>query len=303
MNVFLKNSPKISIVIITYNKEKYIKECLDSILSQDIDTEIICVDDHSTDNTLKILKEYSKQNKKIKIITNPKNEGTCLSRYNGLKKCNGDYLLFVDSDDKLLPKSLNILYEKANSNKSDILEFSTQTNGNIKFQKYLKLKENIIKKDLLIEYQKRKITNQLWNKLISKKVYKKTLKLLNPKLKQDNYSDVIYYLYHFLNNAENVYQTDKQGYFYYDNRGITSTSSTIEQLVHYCNFYTTYNELAYIYSETEELFYWKNIVCNQAIETFLLLSKEEQEKYKKELNKLMADEEIEFLINEKEKCK
>ena len=59
--LFKKNKPKVSLVIIIYNKEDYIEECLDSIVSQNIDKEIICVDDCSTDRTNEILKSYAKK--------------------------------------------------------------------------------------------------------------------------------------------------------------------------------------------------------------------------------------------------
>ena len=301
MSLFLKKSPKISIVVIIYNKEKYIEECLDSIISQNIDKEVICVDDCSTDNTSNILNKYAKKYKEIKIIRNEENLGTCLTRYNGLKKCNGDYVLFVDGDDRLIDNSLEKIYEEALTNNADILEFSALTNGDEKVKKYLKLKKNCIDNNLLEAHNKVIITNQIWNKLISKKVYKKAFKLMNNDLRQDDFSDVLYFVFHFLNNADNVYQTSTLGYYYYKDRGMTALSTYVENLKHYCNFGITYNELCYIYGETKELFYYKNVVCNQAIEAYLKLDLKEQTKYYKELKKLMTDEEIKFLINEKKK--
>ena len=298
MSLFFKKKPKISIVVIIYNKEKYIEECLDSIISQEIDKEIICVDDCSTDNTLNILKKYKKNNN-IKIIRNEENLGTCLTRYNGLKKCKGEYVLFVDGDDKLIPNSLSVLYDEIiENNKPDILEFTIKTSSKeiFKIKNYGKYNGN-----LLEHFKNKKIKNTLTNKLISNRVYEKTLKLMNPDLKQDNYFDVIYFLYHFLSNATSLYQSKTSGYFYYDDRGMTSNSTKIETLKHYCNFGITYDELCYVYGETKELFHWKNIVCNQAIEAFIVLSKEDQKKNKKELKKIMTDEEIDFLISEKKK--
>lgn len=294
--LFKKNKPKVSLVIIIYNKEDYIEECLDSIVSQNIDKEIICVDDCSTDRTNEILKSYAKKYSEIKIVRNYENCGTILSRYNGLKKCTGEYAYLVDGDDKLMPDTLATLYDIAVERKCDILEFSMIASSKKSFElrKFGEYHGN-----LLEYFADKKIKNTLANKLISEKVYKKTIPLLNPDVKHDNFAEAIFYSYHFLSNASSLSQVDIKGYYYYDDRGMTTNSNNIERLKHFCNFYITYNELCCVYGESKELFYWKNIVCNQAIDIFLKLNKKDQDKYRFELKKLMTEEEIDFLINEK----
>lgn len=93
---------KISFIIPVFNGEKYIDECIKSILNQDridlFDTEIIVVNDGSTDNTSEILKNYS--NKIIAI--NQQNHGVSYSRNKGIEVSSGDYIVFLDSDDYLL---------------------------------------------------------------------------------------------------------------------------------------------------------------------------------------------------------
>lgn len=71
-------SKKISVVIISYNRQEYIRECLDSVISQKIDKEIICIDDCSTDDTYEILKEYERKNDEIKVYQNKQNMGIIL---------------------------------------------------------------------------------------------------------------------------------------------------------------------------------------------------------------------------------
>lgn len=89
----------ISIIVPVYNKEKYIKKCIESIIGQTYSNiEIILVNDGSTDSSLKILNEYQKQDSRINVI-DKKNGGVSSARNAGIKKASGEKLLFVDADD------------------------------------------------------------------------------------------------------------------------------------------------------------------------------------------------------------
>lgn len=91
--------PLISIIIPVYNAEKYIEKCLSSILEQTVkNSEVICVNDGSEDNSENILKRLSKQDMRIKVI-NTKNYGVSSARNRGLELSLGKYITFVDSDD------------------------------------------------------------------------------------------------------------------------------------------------------------------------------------------------------------
>ena len=110
----------LSVIIPVYNVENYLNECLDSVTSQTLeDMEIICIDDGSTDNSLNILKEYSKKDKRIKIITK-ENGGQATARNLGIKEAQGEYIAFVDSDDFIEPTMFEKLYTKAKDNNLDI---------------------------------------------------------------------------------------------------------------------------------------------------------------------------------------
>ena len=111
-----------SIVIPVYNVEKYLHECLDSVLNQSFsDWEAICVNDGSTDGSVAILEEYAVKDNRIKVINRP-NSGTATARNTGLQVAQGDYIFFLDSDDWLEPESLRILADRLNG--EDILCFS-----------------------------------------------------------------------------------------------------------------------------------------------------------------------------------
>ncbi len=116
----MKN-PKISVIIPVYNVEKYLRECLDSVINQTFrDIEIICINDGSTDNSLNILEEYKRIDKRIKII-HQKNKGMSVARNNGMKIAKGKYICFVDSDDWVDKKMCELFYLISKKNNLDIL--------------------------------------------------------------------------------------------------------------------------------------------------------------------------------------
>lgn len=118
---------EISIIVPVYNVEKYLKECLDSILRQTFrDYEIICINDCSTDNSLQVLKEYEKEHMEIKVINNPINKGLSYSRNIGLEIAKGKYIAFVDSDDYLIVNALEILHKEAEEKELEILYFDKE---------------------------------------------------------------------------------------------------------------------------------------------------------------------------------
>lgn len=89
----------ISIIVPVYNVEKYLPQCLDSIIGQTYSNiEIICVNDGSPDNSIDILTDYAHRDSRIKIVSQ-KNKGLSSARNTGLHYASGDYIMFVDSDD------------------------------------------------------------------------------------------------------------------------------------------------------------------------------------------------------------
>lgn len=93
---------KISVIIPVYNTGDLLKRCIDSVLKQNYDAvEIICIDDCSTDESPKVLKDYEKNNKNIIVLFNSENIGQGRSRMKGISVAKGEYILFVDSDDYL----------------------------------------------------------------------------------------------------------------------------------------------------------------------------------------------------------
>lgn len=115
------DEPAISIIVPFYNSEKYIGECLNSIIGgTKIPYEIICVDDGSTDGSADIVKRYCAENDTIKLISFPENKGLYLARLAGVKAARGRYIGFVDSDDYVSPRYFDKLYHAIQRSGADI---------------------------------------------------------------------------------------------------------------------------------------------------------------------------------------
>ena len=114
--------PKVSVIIPVYNVEKYLKQCIDSVINQTLkDIEIICIDDGSTDNCPKILDDYAKQDNRIKVIHKP-NSGYGHSMNVGIDNATGEYIGIVESDDWILPDMYETLYNKAKEFDLDFIQ-------------------------------------------------------------------------------------------------------------------------------------------------------------------------------------
>jgi glycosyltransferase involved in cell wall biosynthesis len=106
--------PKVSVIVPVYNEERFLQECLDSVLTQTLkDIEVYCVDDGSTDKSLDILKQYAKKDPRV-IVESQKNLGVSAARNKALLHCNGEFVCFMDGDDLYPEKNiLELLYTKA----------------------------------------------------------------------------------------------------------------------------------------------------------------------------------------------
>ena len=117
--------PKVSVIIPVYNVEKYLRQCMDSVVNQTLsDIEIICVNDCSPDNSLSILQEYADKDKRIKVIDLPQNGGLGHARNVVLDITTGDYIMYLDSDDWLELNACEIAYNHISKNKNDFVFFN-----------------------------------------------------------------------------------------------------------------------------------------------------------------------------------
>jgi len=130
--------PQVSIIIPTYNHEKFISECLDSLIRQTVlDWECIVVNDGSTDGTKKIVLAYIQKDPRIRMIEQP-NQGLSAARNKGLREAKGDYIQFLDSDDAIKENKLKLQLDLLTQTTTLSLSYtdyyySVENNLNIQF--------------------------------------------------------------------------------------------------------------------------------------------------------------------------
>ena len=167
-----KGNIKVSVIVPSYNSEKYIEKCLNSLVRQTLkEIEIIVVDDGSIDNTVKIVEDFCKKDSRIKLI---KQEHLMqgAARNNGTAHSSGEYIGFIDSDDWVDLNYFKKLYEAAKRYNSDIALATNVRIGNGKTKKRL----NIEKEQFVSEMQEKfDICKLLKNPCPTNKIYKKNL--------------------------------------------------------------------------------------------------------------------------------
>ena len=169
-------SNKVSVIIPVYNVEKYLRQCIESILNQTLsELELICVDDGSTDSSLEILREYEKKDSRVKVLQQ-ENLGAGAARNKGLKIATGKYLSFLDADDFFLPEMLEETYNKCEELNAQICVYQVRRyhdvtkktwfdKGSFRYE-YIPKKEVFSYKDMP-DYILDTFQNWAWNKLIS----------------------------------------------------------------------------------------------------------------------------------------
>lgn len=119
---------KVSVIVPIYNAEKYLDQCLESIINQTLeDIEIILIDDGSTDGCSEICKKYLSDSRVI--YYRKENEGLAAARADGIARANGEYIGFVDSDDWIKPDMYEKMYNAAKTNDSDIVFCNCRQNA------------------------------------------------------------------------------------------------------------------------------------------------------------------------------
>lgn len=203
---------KISIIIPVYNVEKYLKRCLDSIINQTFkDLEIICINDGSTDDSQKILYEYSSKDSRIKIL-NQKNSGLSATRNKGTSFASGEYISFIDSDDWIDLDFYEKLYTSAKKYDADIAVAGIIRLNEHRKKFYLNFTEEKIYTNTDEKFKICDVpdVNYVWNKIY------KLEKIKNLDLKFEEgivYEDLIYtpQVIYYLNKLVTVPNT----YYYY----------------------------------------------------------------------------------------
>lgn len=213
-----EKSPLISIIVPSFNEEKNISRCLDSILAQTFtDFEVICVDDNSTDSTFEIIKKYSEKDSRIKAFKNPA-KGVSSARNFGIDNSEGKYLGFVDSDDFIQPQMYEFLLRAINENNCEIsvCRYEKTYEFNIKNFEYncreCQSEEFINFYDADFVAKNELTLTSACMKLISKKLIEKSEKFLKYKIGEDTIFCADLWI-----QTDKVFLVDSPLYCYYTN--------------------------------------------------------------------------------------
>ncbi len=225
------NKIAISVIVPFYNSEKHLSSCVSSIIEQDDGPkiEIIMVDDCSTDNSLDIIRNFDNDN--INVFSLPENSGPAVARNLGLEKAVGDYVFFVDADDRIEKNTLSLLYKIACKTKFDLVFCDSQwieNNQNQRKNIYSLPKDIIISKSSLTQMMKNRIYNPLYlsgplsfkGKLIKRSIIVKHNINFEEQLR---YLEDEIFMWDVLAFVETAYYLRKQLYNYYVRPFVSTT--------------------------------------------------------------------------------
>ena len=235
--------PKLSIIIPVHNEKTFLKRCLDSILSQSFrDMEIICVDDASDDGTTDILTNYAGLDKRIHVTIFQRRLGTVLARKLALLDAHGDYIMFVDADDLLLPGACETAVDLIRSSKADIVQFSVDFESEQKdldalnrFAHTFRTRQmeshgtNILY-DCFVNHR---FMHNLWNKIYRAGICKEAVAAM-PDIHMHHYTDM--YLSFFLLFFAKSFRSfsTKPCYRYHFGGGVSTKTPDTEQFKNLC---------------------------------------------------------------------
>ena len=208
--------PKISVIVPVYNVEKYIEECLNSIINQTLkDIEIIIVNDGSTDKSYKIIDRISRKDSRITVI-NQENSGVSKARNVGMMSAKGDYISFIDPDDYIKKDMLEKMYTLAEKNNCEVVQCNYNIYNN---EEYSEIHQNIkpnkvLEKNEIENYLKcglidGSLTTYVWDKIYKTKFLKENKLKFNEDLSmfEDWYfiMDLVSRIKKFIFLPENLY--------------------------------------------------------------------------------------------------
>lgn len=226
---------KVSIIIPIYNSEDTLEKCLDSVIAQSYkDIEIICVNDGSADNSLKMLKKYAKNDSRI-VIIDKKNEGVSRARNDGLKIATGKYITFVDADDYVEPNEIEEMYNAIVKNRVDVVRSNYsvhyKNSNKIDVGDLAGIANKTLKKDKIKEVFLSKVLDGSLPCFVYLIMIKKEILDEEILFREDIHmmEDVIFYI-ELINKIGSMYVLDKSLYnIYFNENGATNSSKNYER--------------------------------------------------------------------------
>lgn len=211
--------PKVSIIMPVYNKERYLRESLKSVLNQSFsDFELIVVNDGSTDNCLAIIQEFARKDSRIKVFSQ-KNKGVSAARNLGLEKAKGQWIQFLDCDDSIMPDYIEKCFIKKNVEQYDIIFSDFKKNNILNGESQIissERKEDGNSKSILSEFIRKQFNNGFYgflsNKLINCKLIKNNLILFREDI---TLAEDLQFMIQLYRKCKRVCYIDTLSYVYY----------------------------------------------------------------------------------------
>lgn len=289
----MKLEEKISIIVPVYNVEKYIVECIESLIKQTYtNIEIILINDGSTDNSGEICDNYLKKDSRITVI-HQVNSGLSEARNVGIKNSSGNYLMFVDSDDTLMDDACEILYKYLISEESDIVICELYSKKEEYFSERIKIK-NMNSEKAIEEILKQKLFDtSAGGKLFKKEIFNE-IKFPKGKLYED-----LRTIYKTFEKAKKITYISEKKYFYRKRpNSITTAKFSDKQM----DLYFALEEIEkFLKSKYPKLLpYLEKRILNTNVTMLHTIS---QQNYNNKVNILMLIKKIKKIILKKVLCK
>ena len=235
----------VSVIVPVCNSEKYLSRCVDSILAQTYkNLEIILVDDGSTDNGYALLKEYEAADNRVIALTK-ENGGISDARNFGLRKATGKFIAFIDSDDCVDSRMIELSVNARNSLGADIVGFDWQTfSTQIPPVAYKKKKTVKTGKSVLSYFLENNRLYCVVRYLFSNEIIKNNGLLFDRAIRSGGEDQL--FIYEYVKRCNNAVFIKYDGYFYYENEQSTS-SGTVKS-----NHYNDINVRKFIYEDCDK---------------------------------------------------
>lgn len=254
MNDVEKQTDLISVIIPVYKVEQYINRCVDSVINQTFkNLEIILVDDGSIDNSGKICDEYAKKDKRI-IVIHKKNGGLSSARNAGINIAHGKFLSFIDGDDYVDKRFIEILYKNIKENDADvsIVNYYQFSNTSEVFETQEKEKVCLFSQDEFFEnmYDEPVYSVVAWNKLYKKEIFD-DIKYPVGKINEDE--AVLHYI---VGKCSKIVTSNLELYYYFQRTNSIMHSNNKQDILDVMDFlYDRINYLKKINKKNTKCYY------------------------------------------------
>lgn len=287
----------VSIIVPIYKVEKYLRQCIESIIEQTHQNiEILLIDDGSPDSSLQICEEYAKKDNRIKVFSKP-NGGLSDARNYGLERAKGKYIAFIDSDDYVHKDYIQELLKKCIETKSDIAMCGIKRvddNGQELEEIEITNKHIQTGREMILEINDYSTTNVVaWNKLYKRHLFN-NIEYPKGKLHEDEFTT-----HKLLYNANQIAITKEKLYFYrYNANSIMNSSLNIKRL-HILE--ALEDRLKYFKANNEDEIYNNTII--RYIDTIIYLYNISNAKKDKEIRKKILEKYKELYKTEFKRAK